>query len=73
MSTDPGTARERAAVLRRGTTALIFDLYGTIVDMQAGLTEAATPYLEEKGWDGEDGTNGMRAPFSVESWVTVMA
>ena len=52
MSTDSGAARERAAILKRGTKVLIFDLYGTVVDMQAGLTEAAAPYLKEKGWDG---------------------
>jgi 2-haloacid dehalogenase len=28
----------------------MFDLYGTIVDMQAGLTEAVRPYLQAKGW-----------------------
>ena len=31
----------------------MFDLYGTVVDMQAGLTRAITPYLEAKGWKGE--------------------
>lgn len=31
---------------------LMFDLYGTVVDMQSGLTEAVTPYLEGKGWNG---------------------
>ena len=31
---------------------LMFDLYGTVVDMQAGLTRAVTPYLEQKGWKG---------------------
>ena len=46
LSTDLGATRERAAILGRGTKILIFDLYGTIVDMQAGLTEAATPYLK---------------------------
>jgi 2-haloacid dehalogenase len=30
----------------------MFDQYGTVVDMQKGLTEAATPYLKGKGWDG---------------------
>jgi 2-haloacid dehalogenase len=40
-------------VLKRQIKALVFDQYGTIVDIQAGLTEAATPYLREKGWDGE--------------------
>lgn len=31
---------------------LTFDLYGTVVDMQAGLTEVATAFLAEKGWTG---------------------
>ena len=31
---------------------LMFDLYGTVVDMQGGLTEAVTPYLARKGWSG---------------------
>ena len=30
----------------------MFDQYGTIVDMQTGLTEAVTPYLRDKGWHG---------------------
>jgi 2-haloacid dehalogenase len=30
----------------------MFDQYGTIVDMQTGLTEIARPYLESKGWKG---------------------
>ena len=60
MSTDPAAGGERLAVLRRGTKVLIFDLYGTIVDIQAGLTEAVTPYLEEKGWDG--------APHRFATW-----
>ena len=30
----------------------MFDLYGTVVDMQSGLTEAVTPYLKSKGWNG---------------------
>lgn len=28
----------------------MFDFYGTVVDMQGGLTEAITPYLEGKGY-----------------------
>ncbi|HEX2198980.1 MAG TPA: haloacid dehalogenase type II [Burkholderiales bacterium] len=32
---------------------LAFDQYGTIVDMQKGLTEAVTPFLKKKGWDGQ--------------------
>lgn len=35
-----------------GLEVLTFDLYGTIVDMQSGLTEAATPFLRAKGWQG---------------------
>ena len=38
--------------LRSNVHVLMFDLYGTVVDMQAGLTEAVTPYLKTKGWDG---------------------
>ena len=30
----------------------MFDLYGTVVDMQAGLIELVTPYLKSKGWNG---------------------
>src|SRR5688572_10356956 len=30
----------------------MFDQYGTVVDMQRGLTEAVTPYLKGKGWRG---------------------
>jgi 2-haloacid dehalogenase len=31
---------------------LTFDLYGTVVDMQGGLTSAVTAYLQAKGWSG---------------------
>jgi 2-haloacid dehalogenase len=41
-----------AEVLRREIKALAFDQYGTIVDMQKGLTEAVTPFLKRKGWAG---------------------
>ena len=34
-------------------SSLAFDQYGAIVDMQKGLTEAVTPFLEQKGWDGD--------------------
>ena len=30
----------------------MFDQYGTVVDMQKGLTEMVTPFLKEKGWNG---------------------
>ena len=39
--------------LKRETRVLLFDQYGTVVDMQSGLTEAVTPFLRDKGWDGE--------------------
>jgi 2-haloacid dehalogenase len=39
--------------LRRDIKALAFDQYGTIVDMQHGLTEAVAPFLERKGWQGK--------------------
>jgi 2-haloacid dehalogenase len=47
-------------ILRRETKALVFDLYGTVVDMQGGLTAAVTPFLKNKGWDGN--------PSSFVTW-----
>ena len=44
---------ETPEVLKREVGTLVFDQYGTIVDMQAGLTEIAAPFLKDKGWDGE--------------------
>jgi 2-haloacid dehalogenase len=38
--------------LRTECHTLMFDLYGTVVDMQGGLTAAVTPYLKNKGWSG---------------------
>lgn len=40
-------------LLKREIRALVFDQYGTIVDMQAGLTAIATPFLARKGWAGK--------------------
>ncbi len=39
---------------------VMFDLYGTLVDMQGGLVEAVTPYLKSKGWKGR--------PNSLVTW-----
>lgn len=39
--------------IKRDTAICMFDLYGTVVDMQGGLTRMATPYLRQKGWTGE--------------------
>ncbi|MDF1790745.1 MAG: haloacid dehalogenase type II [Thalassobaculaceae bacterium] len=44
---------ERPEILKRETKVLVFDQYGTVVDMQSGLTDIATPFLKAKGWDGE--------------------
>jgi 2-haloacid dehalogenase len=38
----------------------MFDQYGTVVDMQTGLTEAVTPYLRGKGWTGD--------PHALVTW-----
>jgi 2-haloacid dehalogenase len=40
-------------LLRREIRALVFDQYGTIVDMQGGLVAAVTPWLKQKGWEGK--------------------
>jgi 2-haloacid dehalogenase len=39
--------------IRRDVGICMFDLYGTVVDMQGGLTHAAAPYLKAKGWTGD--------------------
>ena len=51
---------ERPEILKREIKALVFDQYGTIVDMQKGLTEAVTPFLAKKGWKG--------SPNSFVTW-----
>lgn len=51
---------EMTEILRREIKVLVFDQYGTIVDMQKGLTDAVTPFLAEKGWDGK--------PHSFVTW-----
>jgi 2-haloacid dehalogenase len=38
----------------------MFDQYGTVVDIQGGLTAAVTPYLAAKGWSGN--------PSSLVTW-----
>jgi 2-haloacid dehalogenase len=45
----------RPELLKRDIKALAFDQYGTIVDMQLGLTEAVRPFLKAKGWQGDPG------------------
>ena len=47
-------------ILRREGQALVFDQYGTVVDMQGGLIEAVKPFLAAKGWTGN--------PSSFVTW-----
>jgi 2-haloacid dehalogenase len=42
-----------AADLKRSIKVCMFDQYGTVVDMQGGLTAMATPFLKAKGWAGD--------------------
>ena len=42
-----------AAELQGKIKVCMFDQYGTVVDMQRGLTEVATPFLKSKGWEGD--------------------
>lgn len=51
---------QRPEILEREIKALAFDQYGTIVDMQKGLTHAVTPFLQKKGWEG--------SPDSFVTW-----
>ena len=44
---------ERAELLKWEIEVLVFDQYGTIVDIQTGLTEAVTTFLRRKGWSGD--------------------
>jgi len=41
-----------AQALKDRIKVCMFDQYGTVVDMQKGLTEVVTPYLKAKGWSG---------------------
>jgi 2-haloacid dehalogenase len=46
--------------LKSKVKVVMFDQYGTVVDMQKGLTEIATPFLKEKGWGGD--------PYKFVTW-----
>src|ERR1700748_3641907 len=41
-----------AQQIKSSVKVCMFDQYGTVVDMQTGLVEAATPFLRGKGWQG---------------------
>jgi 2-haloacid dehalogenase len=45
-----------ASELKSTLKVLTFDLYGTVVDMQGGLTKIAAPFLQKKGWPGKPGS-----------------
>jgi 2-haloacid dehalogenase len=38
--------------IKKEVKVCMFDQYGTVVDMQGGLTAIATPFLKQKGWAG---------------------
>jgi len=38
--------------LKSTINVCMFDQYGTVVDMQSGLVEVATPFLKSKNWPG---------------------
>src|SRR5882757_827892 len=38
--------------IKNNVKVCMFDQYGTVVDMQSGLTAIATPLLKSKGWTG---------------------
>ncbi len=44
---------ENVDALAREIKVLVFDQYGTVVDMQQGLVDAVSTFLKDKGWDGE--------------------
>jgi hypothetical protein len=46
--------------LKRAIKVCMFDQYDTVVHMQTGLTEIATPYLKANGWTGNPYSFVMR-------------
>lgn len=52
---------ETEATALAGVNTVMFDFYGTVVDMQGGLTKAITPFLEGKGYTAN-------APSRVVTW-----
>src|SRR5450631_775903 len=55
----PGTVRSHQEnivsneAIRTNVEVCMFDQYGTVVDMQGGLTAVAAPFLKQKGWNGD--------------------
>ena len=50
------TAMSTVDELTQKIKVVMFDQYGTVVDMQKGLTEIAAPFLQAKGWTGKPGS-----------------
>lgn len=46
--------------IKTNVKVCMFDQYGTVVDMQGGLTAIAAPFLQKKGWKGD--------PSSFVTW-----
>ena len=46
--------------IKQNVTVCMLDQYGTVVDMQGGLTDIAAPFLQKKGWKG--------SPNSFVTW-----
>jgi 2-haloacid dehalogenase len=42
-----------AEAIKKNVKVCMFDQYGTVVDMQGGLTAIATAFLRDKGWKGD--------------------
>jgi len=55
MEPDAVTPDSNVRAALDGVTTLMFDFYGTVVDMQRGLTEVMGPYLQAKGSSLEPG------------------
>ena len=51
---------QASEALKSQIKVCMFDQYGTVVDMQKGLTEAVTPFLRRKGWSSN--------PDSLVTW-----
>ena len=57
MPVEPTKTGKETAVshdaIKNNIKVCMFDQYGTVVDMQGGLTAMAAPFLEQKGWSGD--------------------
>ena len=48
-----------AEAIKENVKVCMFDKYGTVVDMQGGLTAIATPFLRGKGWKGDPNADAI--------------